>query len=316
MQCLRPIRAGFDRFGDITYSNKNIDQSIETFAFPCRKCLPCRLNTAREKAVRATHEAESHKESIFLTLTYNNENLPKDGKLNYLDFQLFMKRLRKYVEKDFKDKETKEKLKISYIVTGEYGDKTKRPHWHALIFNYRPSDSKYKYTSLSGNKVFSSETLQELWGNGNIDFGNITIDSANYVCRYGAKKLIHGKDHEHQYHPIHKTSSKHAIGKKYLEKHYKNIFELGYIMLKDGTKVGIPRYYQDWFKKNHIDLYLKYYTTKKEEIRQLAIAKQTKEQQEYQKEVTNQELRPLTKKEIKLFLLKGKFKQLQEKLKL
>lgn len=316
MQCIRPIKAGFDRFGNITYSSRSHDKSIESFAFACRKCLPCRLNYAREKAIRAIHEAKMHENNIFLTLTYNDENLPKDGKLNYLDIQLFIKRLRKEIEKNITDKELKEKLKIGYICTGEYGDKNKRPHWHLIIFNYRPSDAKYKYSSKTGDKVYSSMVLTDLWGKGNIDFGSVTLDSAGYVARYAAKKLAHGKDNEHQFQPIHKTSSKHAIGKKYLEKYWQNIFDLGYIVLPNYQKAAIPRYYEDWLKKNHPDEWMKYYTTLKEKAKKLANEKQQKEIDEYLHEVKNQSTRPLTKKEINLTLLKQKFKQLQERLKL
>lgn len=316
MQCIRPIKAGFDRFGNITYSSRSHDKSIESFAFPCRKCLPCRLNHAREKAIRAIHEAKMYENNIFLTLTYNDQNLPKDGKLNYLDIQLFIKRLRKEIEKNITDKELKEKLKIGYICTGEYGDKNKRPHWHLIIFNYRPSDAKYKYTSKTGDKVYSSLALTELWGKGNIDFGSVTLESAGYVARYAAKKLIHGKDNEHQFQPIHKTSSKHAIGKKYLEKYWQNIFDLGYIVLPNYQKAAIPRYYEDWLKKNHPNEWMKYYTGLKEKAKKLANEKQQKEIDEYLHEVKNQSTRPLTKKEINLTLLKQKFKQLQERLKL
>lgn len=305
MQCLRPIKAGFNRFGEIIYRNKSLDQSIESFAFPCRKCLPCRLNLAREKAIRCVHEAKMHPENMFLTLTYNNDSLPKDGKLHYEDFQKFIRKLRKITDN-----------KIGYVVTGEYGDKTKRPHWHALIFNYRPNDAKYHYSSDSGGKVYRSATIDKLWGQGHAEFGQITIDSAGYVARYAAKKLTHGRDQDHQYHPIHKTSSKHAIGKRYLEKYWQDIFNLGYVMLPNYQKAAIPRYYQDWLKKEKPEQFIKYYTTLKDQAKKLAIDQKKKEHQEYIHEVNSQELRPLTKKETKLRILKSKFKQLQERLKL
>ena len=82
MECIRPIKAGFDRAGDITYSIRKFSKELEPFQFPCRKCLACRLNIAREKAIRAVHESKIHEGNIFLTLTYNEENLPKNGKLN------------------------------------------------------------------------------------------------------------------------------------------------------------------------------------------------------------------------------------------
>ena len=72
-----------------------------------------------------------HAQSAFITLTYADEYLPSDGKLKYLDFQLFMKRLRKYCGKE-----------ISFFMCGEYGEKTARPHYHACIFGYDFDDKK------------------------------------------------------------------------------------------------------------------------------------------------------------------------------
>lgn len=246
-----------------------------------------------------------HPENMFLTLTYNNENLPADGKLKYEDFQVFVRKLRKITNN-----------KIGYIVTGEYGEKTKRPHWHALIFNFRPTDAKYHYTSHSGDKVYTSQTISKLWNKGHIEFGQVNINSAGYVARYAAKKLVHGKDQDHQYHPIHKTSSKHAIGKKYVEKYWKNIFDLGYIVLPNFQKVPIPRYYEDWLRKEKPEEFIKYYTTLKTVAKNLAIDSLKKEKLDYLEEVRNQESRPLTKPEIKIRILKTKFNRLQEKLKL
>ena len=139
MQCLRPIKAGYNKAGEITFSQKTLSKELEAFEFECRKCLPCRLNIAREKAVRTYHESKIFEDNIFLTLTYNEENL-KSTKLQYIDFQLFMKSLRESITRDIKDEDTKEKLRISFMVTGEYGEKNKRPHWHAIIFNYKPKD--------------------------------------------------------------------------------------------------------------------------------------------------------------------------------
>jgi len=107
------------------------------------------------------------------------------------------------------------------MVTGEYGDKTKCLHWHAIIFNYCLSDDKKKYTTDDNQQVYSSEDLNSLWGKGQTEFGSVTLESAGYVARYAAKKLFYGKDQDHNYHPIHKTSFQNAIGKTWIEKYYK-----------------------------------------------------------------------------------------------
>ena len=75
----------------------------------------------------------------------------------------------------------------------------------------------------------------------NFEFGSVTLESAGYVARYAAKKLAHGKDDEHDYHPIHRTSCKRAIGRSWIEKYYQHTFDHGLVVLPNGQKSKIPR---------------------------------------------------------------------------
>lgn len=326
MECINPLRAGFDRAGNIVYSTKKHDRSIEAFAFPCRKCLPCRLNIAREKAIRCWHQAKIQENSIFLTLTYDDQNLPSQ-KLQYSDFQEFMKRLRAKVEDPIRKivtdpdllKEQLEKVKISYMVTGEYGEKHKRPHWHAIVFNYYPPDPDCVGTTELGHKVYTSKILSELWGKGRIEIGDVTIESAGYVARYATKKLAHGKDQDHDFQPIHKTSSRRAIGRAWIEKYYKHTFENGFIVMPDGTQGKIPRYYVDWCKQHQPKMYEKYITEVREELIEKVKRKQRREELEYLSNMINAgSLGFMVKKkrDVKHTILKQKFKRLRENLKL
>lgn len=304
MRCIRPIKAGFQHDGtSLTFSYKNVDKQYATFEFECRKCLPCRLNIAREKAIRAFHEAQMHEDNIFLTLTYDEEHL-ESPRLIYQHFQKFIRDLRYRAQ-----------VKIPYMVTGEYGDKFKRPHWHALLFNYQPPDQKFKYTSDRGDTVYSSEELTKVWSRGSIEYGSITIDSANYVARYAAKKLCHGRDQDHDYHPIHKTSSKYGLGRSWIEKYHVQTFEHGYVTLPNGAHSKIPRYYVDWCRKHHPTLY-EYYIqyTQPRVIRE---AEET-ERRELELYLKNRSETPFAelRKNIKLRILESKFEQLQKELKL
>lgn len=311
MQCIRPLKAGFDRFGNIVYTSKLHHPELGPFYFDCRKCLPCRLNQAREKAIRCYHEAKMHEENIFLTLTYDDKHL-ESSRLIYSHFQTFMKDLRWHVGAD-------PEKRISCMVTGEYGDKNKRPHWHALLFNYRPSDSAYKYTSDRGDTVWHSRRLSDIWGKGACEFGSITLDSANYVARYAAKKLCHGYDGTHDFEPIHRTSSKNAIGRSWIEKHWENTIELGYCSLPNGAKTSIPRYYVDWLKKHQPDGWRYYVTQTRPKGMAIAEAAARKEELEYFSQIMNRPRgfpMPLTRSKIEETILQSKFKTLQEKLKL
>jgi hypothetical protein len=312
MRCISPLKASYDKQGDITYSSRKSISGLVPFEFECRKCLPCRLNIAREKAIRSVHEAKMHKDNIFLTLTYDDKNLTSE-KLIYEDFQNFMKRLRKKVSGDIKSKY------IPYIVTGEYGEINKRPHWHALLFNYAPSDRKLKYTTERGEHVWTSEFIDSIWQKGMTEFGSVTMDSAGYVARYAAKKLVHGKDQDHDYHPIHKTSNRRAIGRSWIEKYWKHTFENGFIVLQNGDTAKIPRYYLDWLKENQPEMWLRYVS----EIRPKIIKKAEKAaRREEIEDLTNMmnykggTAYPKKRSRVKETILKSKFKRLQERLKL
>lgn len=259
-----------------------------------------------------------HSGNIFLTLTYDEQHL-LSPKLQYMDFQLFIKSLREKVTRNVTTKEARDELYIPYMVTGEYGEKNKRPHWHTLLFNYYPKDARHKYTTDLKETVFTSETIDALWKKGNSEFGSVTMDSAGYVARYAAKKLVHGKDQEHDYHPIHKTSSRRAIGRSWIEKYHPHVFNHGFIVLPNGSITKVPRYYLDWAKKHKPEIWKDYVTGKQQEIIEGAEKKQRKIEIEYHSRCMSRKFGaglPQTLKKIELQILNQKFKNLQEKLKL
>lgn len=320
MRCTDPRTVGFQPDGKtISWSQKTSSPEYATFQLPCGQCIACRLEYARQWAIRCIHEAEMHEKNSFITLTYNDEHL-QSPRLQYEHFQDFMKRLRKHINDNERGNKTLEETQIGYFVTGEYGDKQKRPHWHAIIFNWSPQDPVHKYTNERGDHVHSSVTLTDLWGKGIAEFGTVTFESAGYCARYAAKKLIHGGDKEHDYTPISKKSSHRAIGKKYIEKYYRSIFNLGFINLPDDRgQCGIPRYYEKWLKKNEPALWRHYVTNKKLELTNKA--KEKNDKQIAKENKINLERRPKTaprrsQKEARKKILASKFKQLQQHLKL
>lgn len=224
-----------------------------------------------------------------------------------------MKRLRKTTNAE-----------IGMFATGEYGDQNKRPHWHAIIFNWSPLDRIYKYSNDRGDKVYSSETLSKLWQHGIAELGSVTFESAGYCARYAAKKLIHGKDEDHDFAPISKKSSKNAIGKKFLERHWQDIFNSGFCLIKKSNgnivKSSIPRYYEKWLKKNQPQAWIDYVTQLKQQTLKKITAK-AEEENAKERKINNERLakrKPLqvTKNQAKAKILKQKFKQLQSYIKL
>lgn len=269
MRCTSPKTVSFTTDGRLTFTPKTFSRELVPFQKPCENCIECRLEYARQLAVRCVHEAEIHEKNTFITCTYSDQNLTSPI-LQYRDFQLFIKRLRNETNDPF-----------GYVVTGEYGEINKRPHWHALLFNYQFPDLEYLRTSELGDKLYKSNLLEKLWGKNDPkrkpnEIGDVTFHSAGYVARYSAKKLVHDFDFNDNFKPIHKRSSKHAIGKKYLEKHWESMLQLGNIMIlnKDGSHqtCAFPRYYTKWMKENHPEEYKQYVT----QNRQAAIDKAEK----------------------------------------
>lgn len=308
MRCLSPRTVSFLADGKtISWSPKHYSKEYAPFKLPCSKCIECRLQYAREWSIRCIHEAQMHEENCFITLTYEKLESPR---LNYEHFQNFMKRLRFQYPNQ----------KIGFFTTGEYGEKTKRPHWHAILFNWSPRDLEYKYTNHRGDKAYSSQTLDKIWGHGITETGSVTIESAGYCARYAAKKLVHGQDEEHDYHPISKKSTHQAIGKKFLEKYWKDIFNYGYVILPDGTKTSVPRYYQKWLQKNEPAAWEHYVINTKRRQSENAALK-TKIQEENIKRQTDERIArgdygPLqTPNFARKIIIDQKFKHLQKHLK-
>lgn len=308
MLCTSPRTVGFKADGKtISWSPKQRSKEYAEFQLPCGKCLECRLEYARSWAIRCVHEAQMHENNCFITLTYSDENLG-ENKLDYRDFQLFMKKIRKLQNEP-----------IGVFVTGEYGEKSKRKHWHAILFGWKPKDAAYKYSTDRGDRVWSSDVLTRAWGLGIAEFGTVTFESAGYCARYAAKKLVHGRDGEHAFDPVSKKSSKHAIGKKWIEKYWQDVFLRGEMIAPSGASVGIPRYYEKWLKENKPDEWRRYVTDVKIKKGLLASDKQKKVMDDWWRMVYARPLTartPHTPNQVRRILTQSKFKLLQDRLKL
>ena len=201
--CLSPISAALNPEG-----GRPTITSEGNLKLPCGKCVECISRRASEWATRAEHEIAEHDENCFLTLTYDDENLP--GK--YIvkeDFQKFMKKLRKKTGK-----------KLQFMVSYEYGERTARPHMHAIIFGYNPPNQEYLRDTLSGYPLFASDSVSELWGKGYHSIAEANAQTAYYIASYalkGKSKVIFDADlnKEVEVHDQMDASKKPAIGLKY-----------------------------------------------------------------------------------------------------
>lgn len=201
-------------------------------------------------------------ENAFITLTYNEENLPSDHSLHKSHWQRFMKRLRK----EFAPK------KIRFLMCGEYGEdqdalkvgkkKLGRPHYHALLFGLEFPD-QYVHDIRDRNPVFRSDILEKIWTFGYSEIGTVTFQSAAYVARYITKKITGEKAHDHYlYHCseldqlIPRTpefvlaSNRPGIGYSYVKKFKKEIIYNDDIV-HEGRKIKVPRYYDKILSRDY-----------------------------------------------------------------
>lgn len=217
----------------------------------CGKCVACQNNKRSSLSLKLRLEEYTSKYCYFLTLTYDDENLPlfslgtdlqtndflriypysermrsdsmvsdfcsdffnfdsdfvdkmdyyssfvrnyerKYNKscvyghglyalLYYRDIQLFLKRIRKYINKYYNEK-------IRFYVIGEYGTKSLRPHWHCLLFfNSSELSQAFEDCENVGSTSRPCECprfLRPFWKFGIVDSKRTNGECYNYVSSY------------------------------------------------------------------------------------------------------------------------------------
>lgn len=143
-------------------------------AYPCGRCDPCMSNRRRLNMSRIFLESMVHEKSCFITLTYDDEHLPKGGTLVPDDLRKYWMRLRKAIYP----------ARIRYFAVGEYGDTNWRPHYHAAVFGLGLQDES---------------VLREAWSLdgiaiGFVHVGDLSAASANYIAGYVTKKMMRSDD--------------------------------------------------------------------------------------------------------------------------
>lgn len=261
MSCFHPIdcwRQDDTNVLAFTDTPRRRKHFIEKLRVPCGKCIGCLLDKANDFATRCWCETKGWKNNCFITLTYNDDNLPENHELVKKDLQDFWKRLRYYEQ----GKETwvnpqngKVENPIRYYACGEYGGKKGRPHYHACVFNWKPDDLKFYKKNHNGDSLYISKKLTKIWGKGFVIVGDLTYQSACYVARYVTKKMFK-LTKIYKYLNIQQeftTSSRcGGIGLKFWIENQQKITENKGINIKIGDKVKtkkIPKYFMRKWKE-------------------------------------------------------------------
>lgn len=220
---------------------------------PCGQCIGCRLERSRIWALRCHHESKLWDENCFITLTYDDDNLPDLGSLVKSDFQKFMKRFRQYLVRNGDLR----KLRLFYC--GEYGEKFGRPHFHAIIFNYDFADRELYRVTPAGEKLYTSELLSNVWQKGNCTVGDVSFKSAAYCARYVVQKVT-GPESYAAYTridesgvtrkivpPYNNSSRASGIGRGWYDRFRSDAYPSDFVVV-DGVKMRPPRAYDCYYE--------------------------------------------------------------------
>lgn len=286
MPCSFPLRGFRAKSGKLTF---NLSQSYSDLPLevPCGQCKWCRLNRSRQRALQCLHEASQHSQNAFLTLTYDDSHLPPFGSLVKSHFQLFMKRYRKWLNSH----------RISYYMCGEYGDQSHRPHYHALLFGHDFSDKKFLKSTHSGDKLYTSEKLSQLWTHGFCTIGDLTFESAAYVARYVTKKMT-GKKAALKYGEIVNIQTgeitprripeyghpSHGLGKKWFAKYMDDTYPSDSVALR-GKLMKPPKYYDKLYAELHPEEF------EKIKCARIALAKKSAEENTWERRLASEKIK-------------------------
>lgn len=217
-RCFSPIQVENPRF-----NGQDKMQNVR-----CGKCENCLKTLVNDWSFRLEQEAKDHIYVHFITLTYDPKYVPlSKNQLPTLckeDVQKFWKRLRK---------RTGEKIK--YFVVGEYGSKSYRPHYHAIVFG-----------------VSEPRNFEKAWANGYCHVGDYFSPAAiRYSLKYMYKKgLIPAFKGDDRLPEFRMMSQK--LGVRYIDNpsvwkfHHEKLERLNYVQTPIG-KQTLPRYYRKKF---------------------------------------------------------------------
>lgn len=208
---------------------------------PCGRCLGCLSKKRADWTFRMMEELSVSSSASFLTLTISDSVDTDTGEL-LVPTELDKQSVQRYFKRVYKAtsvptgkiiesinkkgkivRRVEKRSPLKYYVVGEFGTKTKRPHYHAVVFNV------------------DKEILANKWEEGRTHQGSVTESSIKYVTKY----LLKAKSIDDPLKPFAMMSK--GLGKIYLKKNerfHKSNFTIAIGGEGDNPR-AIPRYYRE-----------------------------------------------------------------------
>lgn len=191
------------------------------YVVPCGQCPLCK-NSRRMgwlMRIESEHKKTQYPNAWFLTLTYNEKKVPRKKGIKTLykrHPQLFFKRLRKTG------------AKIKYILVGEYGKRTERPHYHVICWT-----------------TASVDAIDKAWNYGHVHYRGIGKESILYTLKY----IIDPRQGDNEVKQKEYAVFSQGLGLSYMTTamYYYHNPEKGkpkFTCIIDGREVPLPRYYR------------------------------------------------------------------------
>lgn len=241
----------------------------------CGQCSGCRYRRRMDWAIRLEHESKFHDDSIFLTLTYDDEHIPYAGSLVHDHMSEFIRALRQKFRRDGIP------ASIRWFGVGEYGGELGRPHYHLIIFGWYPADSSLAYVKhtfsrfspefqamfgVQGIRHYSSATIDAVWKKGIAHFSTVSPATMQYVTKFHVDKVTGDKAEDHYSVCIGddvvsiepeqaRMSRMPGIGTSWISKYWSEVYPRGHLITRSGVPFAPPKFYDRWLESNEPELF-------------------------------------------------------------
>lgn len=208
-----------------------------TIPRPCGDCFAClrRKQSTRAMQIHAQMKTQQalNKPSTFITLTYRDSYL--GNALDYEPVQTMIRALRQ------------SGLQFKHYTKPELGDKTLRPHWHAILFG-----STLTGQPLSANPKGDQDYHFPLWKYGMVHQKPMHHDMASYLSKYATKLTAKDAGYDPA---LFKSRQSMYLGRDYLNLWVENCARISLEALPDLIQIDGRNYPISSYVKKQLNTY-------------------------------------------------------------